>query len=232
MHLIALLVAPLLLGHQGKVIRKDVVIGSGPAAKTGDMLVVDYKGTLLNGKVFDQSFGKAPLSFIIGNGVLIKGWEQGVVGMKVGGKRKLTIPPSLGWGSRDMGDIPPNSTVKFDIKLYHIWPKATRKKLIVKTLTPGKGRAAKAGDTVLVNFKGMFPNGVEFDRTRGTPYPVKIGAGGVIPGLEQGLVGMKVGERRKIIVHPDLGYGAQGAGGGTIPANATLVFELELVRFQ
>lgn len=232
MHVIALLVAPLLIGHQGKLIKRDIVIGSGPAAKNGDLITVDYKGTLTNGKMFEQSFGKAPYSFFLGNQEVIKGWDIGLLGMKVGGTRRLTVPASLGYGSQGNGDIPANSTLKFEIKLYQIWPRATHKKLIVKVLKPGKGRAVKMGDSVLVHYRGTFPNGFEFDSSyqSGQPLPVRTGSGGAIGGLEQGLIGMKVGEKRKIIIHPDLGYGVQGSG--PIPGNATLVFDLVLVKIQ
>jgi peptidylprolyl isomerase/FKBP-type peptidyl-prolyl cis-trans isomerase FkpA len=85
---------------------------------------VHYTGTLTNGTQFDSSVGKSPYTFVLGSGTVIKGWEQGLVGMKAGGKRQLTIPPSLGYGSVDKGRIPPNSTLKFDVELVKIQPAA------------------------------------------------------------------------------------------------------------
>ena len=100
----------------------DVTVGQGPAAKAGDKVKVQYTGTLTNGTEFDSSrkAGK-PFEFTLGRGEVIKGWDQGVAGMKFGGKRKLTIPPSLGYGARGAGGvIPPNATLLFDVELVEI----------------------------------------------------------------------------------------------------------------
>lgn len=100
----------------------DVSVGKGPAAKAGDKVKVHYTGTLTNGTEFDSSRKRnQPFEFVLGQGRVIKGWDQGVAGMKVGGKRKLTIPPSLGYGARGAGgSIPPNSTLLFDVELVEI----------------------------------------------------------------------------------------------------------------
>jgi FKBP-type peptidyl-prolyl cis-trans isomerase len=100
----------------------DVKVGSGAAAKAGDKVKVHYTGTLTNGKEFDSSRKRnQPFEFTLGQHQVIAGWDQGVAGMKVGGKRKLTIPPSLGYGPRGMGAaIPPNSTLLFDVELVGI----------------------------------------------------------------------------------------------------------------
>lgn len=98
----------------------DEVIGTGAEAKAGDTVTVNYSGTLLNGKKFDSSYDRGtPFSFQLGVGGVIKGWDQGVSGMKVGGKRKLVIPPELAYGSREMGNgaIPANSTLVFEVEL-------------------------------------------------------------------------------------------------------------------
>jgi FKBP-type peptidyl-prolyl cis-trans isomerase FkpA len=103
---------------------KDVVVGKGAEAKAGDKVSVHYVGTLTNGTEFDSSkkHGK-PFDFTLGRGMVIKGWDQGVAGMKVGGRRKLTIPPSLGYGAHGAGAlIPPNATLQFDIELLGINP--------------------------------------------------------------------------------------------------------------
>jgi FKBP-type peptidyl-prolyl cis-trans isomerase len=101
----------------------DVVVGSGAAVAKGDTVRVHYVGTLANGKEFDASRkrGDEGFKFEVGQGRVIKGWDQGLVGMKVGGKRKLWIPPRLGYGARAMGTaIPPNSTLVFEIELLEI----------------------------------------------------------------------------------------------------------------
>jgi len=98
----------------------DIRVGNGAVAKEGSRVRVHYTGWLTNGKKFDSSVdaGK-PFDFTIGNGEVIKGWEEGVAGMKVGGKRQLRIPPSLGYGADGTpgGPIPPNATLIFDVQL-------------------------------------------------------------------------------------------------------------------
>lgn len=105
-----------------KLLIEDIKVGTGAEAVSGKLLTVDYKGSLTNGTKFDSSYDRGtPFSFTLGEGRVIKGWEQGLVGMKVGGKRKLTIPPSLGYGERGAGaSIPPNATLVFEVELLEV----------------------------------------------------------------------------------------------------------------
>ena len=95
----------------------ELVLGDGQEATQGTSVSVNYRGTLEDGKEFDSSYGRGPFEFSLGAGMVIKGWDQGVAGMKVGGKRKLVIPPELGYGSRGIGPIPPNSVLTFEVEL-------------------------------------------------------------------------------------------------------------------
>jgi peptidylprolyl isomerase/FKBP-type peptidyl-prolyl cis-trans isomerase FkpA len=102
------------------LVTDDVTVGTGAAAANGDTVTVNYTGTFLDGRVFDSSVGKAPLTFRIGAAQLIPGFEQGVVGMRVGGRRRVTIPPELAYGSAGRDPIPPNTTIRFEIDLLSI----------------------------------------------------------------------------------------------------------------
>ena len=105
----------------------DLRVGTGAEALAGKQLTVNYTGWLYDdsrteqkGAQFDSSSGRGPFSFVLGRGQVIAGWDQGVVGMKVGGLRRLVIPPSLGYGSTGSGPIPPNATLIFEVELLSV----------------------------------------------------------------------------------------------------------------
>jgi FKBP-type peptidyl-prolyl cis-trans isomerase len=100
----------------------DLTVGTGATAQAGQTVTVHYTGWLENGKKFDSSVDRGqPFSFPLGAGRVIKGWDEGVRGMRVGGKRKLTIPSNLGYGTRGAGGvIPPNATLIFDVELISV----------------------------------------------------------------------------------------------------------------
>ncbi len=101
---------------------QDLTVGTGAEAVVGKRVTVHYRGTLTDGKQFDASYDRGqPFTFVLGAGQVIQGWDKGVAGMKVGGKRKLTIPPDLGYGSRGAGGvIPPNATLLFEVELLKV----------------------------------------------------------------------------------------------------------------
>lgn len=101
---------------------EDIVVGTGDEAVAGKTVTVKYVGTLTDGTQFDASanHGDGTFSFTLGAGQVIQGWDQGVVGMKVGGTRKLTIPPAMGYGAQAVGSIPANSTLIFQIELVKV----------------------------------------------------------------------------------------------------------------
>jgi FKBP-type peptidyl-prolyl cis-trans isomerase len=104
---------------------QDETVGTGATAEAGDVVTVNYTGKLQDGTVFDTSIGKQPIQFTLGVGMVIPGWDEGLQGMKVGGKRLLIIPPSLGYGAEANGPIPANSTLIFEVDLLGVQQSTT-----------------------------------------------------------------------------------------------------------
>lgn len=221
----------------------DLVTGNGPEAQAGQSVTVHYTGWLHDpaaenqrGRKFDSSLDRdEPFEFDLGAGMVIPGWDLGVQGMKVGGKRVLTIAPELGYGARGAGGvIPPNATLVFEVELL---PTPERPQLQITDVTEGSGDEARAGRQVTVHYTGWLfdpsaadGRGAKFDssKDRNEPFRFHLGRGMVIRGWDDGVQGMKVGGTRVLVIPPHLGYGPRGAG-GVIPPNATLLFEVELL---
>ncbi|MBY0472882.1 FKBP-type peptidyl-prolyl cis-trans isomerase [Patescibacteria group bacterium] len=100
-----------------QLVVQDEIVGTGDTAEAGDLVSVHYTGKLQDGTVFDSSVGRDPIRFTLGTGRVIAGWDQGLQGMKVGGKRLLIIPPMLAYGMQDYGPIPGGSTLIFEVTL-------------------------------------------------------------------------------------------------------------------
>lgn len=220
----------------------DMQEGTGPEARRGDKVEVHYTGWLVsNGQKFDSSRDRGQtFVFTIGQGDVIKGWDEGVAGMKVGGKRRLVIPPKLGYGPQGSPPkIPPSADLKFEVELISVnsgsGPKADGPGPQVKKtdLKVGTGSEAKRGDRVEVYYTGwLVSNGKQFDSNRGKePFGFTIGRGEVIKGWDLGVEGMKVGGKRELIIPSALGYGPRGAG-DAIPPDADLKFEVELISVR
>ena len=222
-----------------------IKLGDGEKPEATDKVEVHYHGTLEDGTVFDSSVERGQ-TITFGLNQVIKGWTEGLQLMPIGSKFKFTIPPELGYGSRDLGTIPPNSTLIFEVELFNIEKPFvdTDFSLPAEETTlesglryldhiEGKGEIAKTGNTVFVHYSGYLADGTKFDSShdRGQPFSFPLGGGRVIQGWDQGVVGMKIGGKRTLIIPPDLGYGERGAG-GVIPPNATLMFEIELLDLK
>ncbi len=193
-----------------------------------------------------SSEGSQPLSFVLGRGdVVFPGWEEGVLGMKVGGKRLLVISPELGLGEQGAGNIPANATLVMEIELVDVLLPAVRTEVAEEDyiVTPtglkyvdlvvGTGAAPTAGQTVVVHYTGWLEDGTQFDSSldRGTPFNFVLGGGNVIAGWDEGVASMLVGGKRQLVIPANLAYGDQGAG-GVIPPGATLIFEVELLEVR
>lgn len=104
-----------------QVVSQDTIVGVGDEAQTGNRVTVHYTGRFIDGRVFDSSVTRGePFQFVLGAGQVISGWDKGIVGMRVGGKRTLSIPPELGYGPKDYGPIPGGSTLIFEVELLKV----------------------------------------------------------------------------------------------------------------
>lgn len=232
----------------------DTVTGTGTVAAASNLVSIKYTGYLYDetkadkkGAQFDASPNGVPFSFLLGVNSRIGGWEMGIPGMQIGGKRTLFIPSGLAyaqWGLKDSAGnylVQPNTPVVYDVELTAVntSPPASTvqpdyQKIDVQVGTVGN--AAVTGNTVLVQYSGYLYNdsvtdkrGLRFDtsRTTGTPISVKLGDGKVIKGWEDGLLGMKAGGRRTLIIPASMGYGSTAQT--NIPANSALIFDVEVV---
>jgi FKBP-type peptidyl-prolyl cis-trans isomerase len=226
--------------------------GKGPGAVKNQLATIHYTGWLENGKEFDSSRERdRPLQFTIGRGQLIPGMDEGVLGMTAGEQRQLILPPKLAYGAEGTpdGTIPPNSTLIFEVELVKLGeimepndkptkvdPKEIKTNpsgLQYAVIKAGTGDTAKKGQTAVVHYTGWLQsNGQKFDSSvdRGQPFAFPLGGGRVIKGWDEGVQGMKVGEKRQLIIPAKLAYGERGVG--PIPANAILVFDVQLLELR
>lgn len=226
--------------------RLDLVVGTGEEAREGATVRVHYTGMLADGKVFDSSLKRGEhFAFRIGGRKVIRGWEDGVQGMRVGGKRRLIIPPELGYGNQGAGPIPPGSTLFFEIELFEVDAPATvpdrptpvddkafrasRSGLVWADVQRGKGGKPKQGRRVCVAYAAWAADGTLVDHTRGKGecWIFRYGHDKVFDGLVEGLRTMKAGGVRQLRIPPDL---LQGKGPNqALEADEPILFEVRLV---
>jgi peptidylprolyl isomerase len=218
-----------------KLVKKDLEPGFGPAAKAGDEVTVNY--VLVDygsGKEIEASWDSGePLAFQLGGGQVIPGWEQGVVGMKEGGRRELIIPSQLAYGK---------GALIFVIDLLSIGPSPEKEKeerehpkpeievpdepppteLVVNDLKKGSGAAVGEGDTIVVEYVAVnYKTGKEVEAAWGQPATFRVGSGELIKGWEKGIRGMKVGGRRELIIPSKLAF-----------ERGTLIYVVDLIEVK
>jgi peptidylprolyl isomerase len=179
-------------------------------------------------------------------GQVIAGWDEGIAHLPLGSKARLIIPPELGYGDRGAGaQIPPGATLVFDVDLVDILPSppesptevdesdyiVTESGVKYYDIEEGDGRVPNLGEEITVHYTGWLEDGTRFDSSllQGQPIPFVLGTGQVIAGWDEGFTDMKIGGKRQLIIPPELAFGEAGSGGGVIPPNATLIFEMELL---
>jgi FKBP-type peptidyl-prolyl cis-trans isomerase len=223
----------------------DVKEGKGEAVKPGDKVTIHYTGWLTDKDAtkFDSSLDGKEVTFPLDR--LIKGWQEGIPGMKPGGVRRLKIPADLAYGPKGTADgtIPGNATLVFEIELFKTEtpPKPPeRPKLDAKEWTKqksgleiwdvkeGKGEAVKPGGTVTIHYTGWLTDekATVFDSSITRGEKVTFDLDNLIKGWQEGIPGMKPGGVRRLKIPAELAYGDKARG--KIPANSVLVFEIEL----
>lgn len=225
-----------------ELVVEDIEQGDGPAIASGSFVAMNYIGALYaNGKVFDSSYRRGePFTLTVGQGRVIAGWDEGLVGMKQGGVRRLVIPASKAYGEDGAPpDIPANATLIFVVEAAFIGAKPTVSaqpaptKVEMTELRAGTGEGAKAGDTISLMYVGALLDGKEFDSNweSGSAFSIELDSDppSVITGFNEGLRGATVGSQRQIVVPSKDAYGAEAQGDGVIPANSDLVFIVDIV---
>lgn len=235
--------------------------GSGEPIRAGQLIKVHYKGYLavdsaiVNKSATDSTvevpyfansyYSESPLEFTIGVGQVIEGWDKGLVGMKIGEIRKLSVPSAMAYGDNSLEGIPPNSDLMFYVELVHAeqpleadkfpadveklkWRDMGRGLKVYDEKT-GTGKLNAAGNSIKVHYTGWLLSGRKFGSSKdlGKPLEAVMGAGKMIKGWEAGLDGMREGGVRWLRVSPAMGYGAMAFS--MIPPNSTLVFRVEMV---
>uniref|UniRef100_A0A673N3B5 peptidylprolyl isomerase n=2 Tax=Sinocyclocheilus rhinocerous TaxID=307959 RepID=A0A673N3B5_9TELE len=203
-------------------------------SEVGDFVRYHYNGSLLDGTFFDSSYSRnRTYDTYIGKGYVIAGMDQGLLGVCVGERRRIVIPPHLAYGEEGTGTkIPGSAVLVFDV---HIIDFHNPSDIVeITSVKPEKCiYNAKRGDFVKYHYNATLMDGTYIGSTQtfGKTYDVVLGAGQVVIGMEQGLIGMCVGEKRRLVIPPHLGYGERGVD-GEVPGSAVLVFDVELVDLE
>jgi len=222
--------------------------GTGPPLR-GDLVIMQYDAWYLDGKKFDSTYDRGqPFSFRMGFGRIPQGWEEGMSTMRKGGKRRLIIPPELAFGTEGRGGlVPPETWIKVEVELVDLGPGTpipprvshanlefvkTESGLIYADIAVGLGDSPKPGQSIGLRYSGFLEDGTLFDSSyiEGPPVARRFTDEAIIKGWMEGIRTMKKGGMRKLLVPPELAYGAE-ADPPRVPPNATLEFDIELFDF-
>lgn len=218
--------------------------GDGKSLAEGYYAKVHYTGYFKNGEIFDTSVEKEePIRVQLGKNQVIKGWEEALKTMREGDKARIIIPPELAYGEEGRGEIDPNTTLIFDVEVLEAeMPKKaepydvegkdtlhTESGLDIIKVKETDNVKASDGNVVKVHYTGYFEDGEVFDSSveAGKPINFELGKGQVIKGWEKGIKHMRMGEKARIIVPYQLGYGKEGAG--PVPPKTDLIFDINLL---
>uniref|UniRef100_A0A4W6F0X3 peptidylprolyl isomerase n=1 Tax=Lates calcarifer TaxID=8187 RepID=A0A4W6F0X3_LATCA len=200
-----------------------------------DFVRYHYNGTLLSGEAFDSSYSRNnTYNTYLGQGDLIKGMDEGLLGMCVGERRIIIVPPFLAYGEDGYGTlVPPQATLVFEVLLVDMFNPKDDLIVEVKEVPEGCTRRTVTGDYIRYHYNGTFQDGTAFDSSyqRNSTYNTYIGMGYVIQGVDKALLGLCIGEKRRITVPPHMAYGEDGVG-DLIPGSAVLVFDIHVIDFH
>lgn len=238
----------------------DEKVGTGTEAKDGDLVEIHFKGWIIKDSsdlfsdwsadstkklqlIADSYSMNKPMKFVLGTESFIKGSEEGIVGMKSGGKRTIIIPSNCAYGPQGMGPVPPNTNIKVVVELVSskeaivakMWDvdstllKTTASGLKYAIIKQGEGPLIAKEKQVTVHYTGYLIDGTRFDSSveRDEPFTFVAGVGQVIPGWDEGIQLLQKGSKARLIIPSNLGYGEHDLG--KIPANSTLVFDVEVL---
>ncbi|XP_023258959.1 peptidyl-prolyl cis-trans isomerase FKBP10 [Seriola lalandi dorsalis] len=200
-----------------------------------DFVRYHYNGTLLSGEAFDSSYSRnTTYDTYLGQGDLIKGMDEGLMGMCVGERRIVIVPPFLAYGENGSGTlVPPQATLVFEVLLIDVFNPKDDLIVEVKEVPKGCTRRTVTGDYIRYHYNGTFQDGTAFDSSyqRNSTYNTYIGMGYVIRGMDKALQGLCIGEKQRITIPPHLAYGEEGVG-DLIPGSAVLVFDIYVIDFH
>lgn len=222
--------------------------GDGEQPEPGQVVSVHYTGWLEDGTSFDSSVSRGePISFALDQGMVIPGWDEGISLLHVGDKARLVIPSDLAYGEAGRPGIPSNATLIFDVELVGVSEGAPESPVAVDPddyevsdsglqyfdFVESDGPQLEEGQLATMHFTIWLEDGTLIDSSlnHGTPIQMIVGGGQTFPGWEEGILDMRVGAQRQIVIPPELAFGEEGAG-DVIPPNAVLILEVEVLEAQ